>query len=162
MKLLLKESFKLEKEPALYTFIFKFYFNFSKLTEEKKDILTLEDIKLLVNTFYGKVREDELIGPIFNERIQDRWPEHLAKMYTFWQTVLLGEHTYYGAPFPPHAQLPVERHHFQRWLFLFSETINELFTGGKAKEALWRADKMAEMFQYKIAHFRENSSKSLL
>jgi hemoglobin len=129
---------------------------------ENNDILSLDDIKLLVNTFYDKVQKDELIGPIFNSRIQNRWPEHLEKMYTFWQTVLLGEHTYYGSPFPPHAQLPVERHHFERWLQLFSATLNELFTGKKAEEALWRADKMAEMFQYKIEHYRNNTSKSLL
>lgn len=132
------------------------------LTEKKDDILTLDDIKLLVNTFYDKVREDTLIGPIFNERIQNRWPEHLAKMYTFWQTVLLGDHTYYGSPFPPHAQLPVEGQHFQRWLFLFSQTLSELFTGEKAKEAMWRADKMAEMFQYKIEHYRNNVKNSLI
>ncbi len=132
------------------------------LKKEKDDILSLDDIKLLVNTFYNKIREDILIGPIFNERIQDRWPEHLAKMYTFWQTVLLGEHTYYGSPFPPHAQLPIKHHHFQRWLSLFSETLNELFIGEKAKEAIWRADKMAQMFEYKIQHFKNNPLKSLI
>jgi hemoglobin len=132
------------------------------LTEEKKEILTLDDIKLLVNTFYDKVREDTFIGPIFNVRIQNRWPEHLAKMYTFWQTVLLGDHTYYGSPFPPHAQLPVEREHFERWLSLFSQTLNELFTGQKAEEAMWRAHKMAEMFQYKIEHYRNNVQNSLI
>lgn len=132
------------------------------MTQEKKEIFQLEDIKLLVDTFYGKVREDELIGPIFNEKIQDRWPQHLAKMYTFWQTVLLGEHTYFGSPFPPHAQLPVERVHFERWLALFSQTLDELFTGEVAKEALWRANKMAEMFQYKIEHYKKNAAKSLI
>ena len=132
------------------------------MTKEKNDIVSLDDIKLLVNTFYDKVREDQLIGPIFNERIQDRWPQHLSKMYTFWQTVLLGEHTYFGSPFPPHAQLPVDHHHFQRWLSLFSETLNELFSGEKAKEALWRADKMAEMFEYKIEHYKNNPLKSLI
>jgi hemoglobin len=129
---------------------------------QKKDILSLEDVKLLVDTFYGKVRNDELIGPIFDERIQDRWPEHLAKMYTFWQTVLLGEHTYYGSPFPPHARLPVEKEHFERWLSLFSETLKELFTGEIAEEAMWRANKMAEMFQFKIHHYRQNSTNSLI
>jgi hemoglobin len=132
------------------------------LTQEKKDILSLEDVKLLVDTFYSKVREDKLIGSIFDERIQDRWPEHLAKMYTFWQTVLLGEHTYYGSPFPPHAKLPVEKIHFERWLALFSETLNELFTGEIAVEAMWRANKMAEMFQFKIHHYRQNSTNSLI
>jgi len=132
------------------------------MTQHKKDILTLNDIELLVDTFYGKVREDQLIGPIFNDRIEDRWPQHLAKMYTFWQTVLLGEHTYYGSPFPPHAKLPVEKEHFDRWLELFSQTLAELFTGQVASEALWRANKMAEMFQYKIAHYRQNAANSLI
>lgn len=130
--------------------------------EVNHDILSLDDVKNLVNTFYNKVREDQLIGPIFNERIQDRWPEHLAKMYTFWQTVLLGEHTYYGSPFPPHAQLPVEREHFEKWLGLFYKTIDDLFSGEVAKEAKWRANKMAEMFQYKIDHYRNNMGKSLI
>lgn len=73
----------------------------------RQDILTIEDVKLLVDRFYEKIRVDELLGPIFNERIQNRWPEHLEKMYRFWQTVLLGEHTYFSSPFPhmPNYQL---------------------------------------------------------
>jgi len=132
------------------------------LTEDKHDIIELDDVKQLVDSFYGKVRNDSLIGPIFEERIQNRWPEHLAKMYTFWQTVLLGEHTYYGSPFPPHAHLPVEREHFNRWLDLFSETISEHFSGKTADEAMWRAGKMAEMFQYKLQAFRSNQNRSLI
>ena len=65
----------------------------------KKDISNIQDIKLLVDVFYGKVREDGKLKDIFNNKIQDRWPEHLEKMYRFWQTVLLEEHTYYGSPF---------------------------------------------------------------
>ena len=61
----------------------------------KKDISNIQDIKLLVDVFYGKVREDGKLKDIFNNKIQDRWPEHLEKMYRFWQTVLLEEHTYY-------------------------------------------------------------------
>lgn len=132
------------------------------MEEEKKDILNLDDIKLLVDTFYDKVREDKLIGPIFDEKIQNRWPQHLAKMYTFWQTVLLEDHTYFGSPFPPHANLPVQKEHFERWLSLFSETVYELFQGPTANEAMWRANKMAEMFQIKINYFKNNSSKSLI
>lgn len=74
-----------------------------------KEILSLDDVKLLVDSFYAKVQEDELLKDVFNNVIEDRWPEHLEKMYSFWQTVLLGEHTYYGAPFVPHAKLPVEK-----------------------------------------------------
>ncbi len=127
----------------------------------KRDITTLEDIKLLVNTFYGGVQNDDLIGPIFNGIIQD-WTPHLEKMYTFWQTVLLGNHTYFGSPFPPHAKLPVQPEHFERWLFLWRSTVDMFFKGEKAEEAKWRGKAMAEMFMAKISYFRERQTKPLI
>jgi hemoglobin len=126
-----------------------------------QEILTINEIKLLVDTFYGKVQEDELLAPVFNEQIQDRWPQHLEKMYTFWQTVLLEERTYYGAPFPPHAELRIDATHFERWMHIFLETVDGLFTGEKATEAKWRAGKMAEMFQYKLESMRNNPMRIL-
>lgn len=122
------------------------------------DIETLEDIKQLVDTFYGKIRENELLGPIFNGIIQDKWPHHLEKMYRFWQTVLLGEHTYYGSPFPPHAKLPMEQKYFDTWLGFWYETLNESFKGPKADEAKRRGDKMAVMFLSKINYYRNSSA----
>ncbi|MET3979577.1 hemoglobin [Mucilaginibacter sp. UYP25] len=98
-------------------------------------ILTLDDIKRLVDTFYNRIQSDELLGPVFNERIKDNWPIHLEKMYRFWQTVLLEEYTYNGSPFPPHAQLPVGPEHFTQWLALFTQTVDELFTGDKANRS---------------------------
>ena len=130
--------------------------------ETKKNITHLEDIKLLVDRFYGKVQKDELLAPIFNHRIGDRWPQHLEKMYTFWQTVLLGEHTYYGSPFAPHARLPVDQEHFDRWLTLFYETLDENFSGPQAEEAKWRAHKMADMFRYKIEYYRDHPATPIL
>ena len=130
--------------------------------ENMTDILNLEDVKKLVDAFYGKVRENNLLAPEFNERIKDRWPEHLEKMYTFWQTILLEERTYFGSPFPPHAKLPVEHAHFEEWMKLFTQTIDELFIGEKAKEAKCRAGKMAEMFEYKIEHYKKTGFKNLL
>lgn len=129
---------------------------------QKEDILALDDIKVLVDTFYAKIRKDDLLAGIFNDRIQDRWPQHLERMYTFWQTVLIGEHTYYGSPFPPHATLPVDKPHFDRWLHLFFETLDELFEGKVADEAKWRANKMAQMFQIKIQMHRERGLKNLM
>lgn len=129
------------------------------MNEMKRDIETLEDVKVLVNTFYGRVQNDELIGIIFNSIIQDRWPEHLEKMYKFWQTILLDEHTYIGRPFPPHMRLPVEREHFNRWLELFFDTVDTLFEGKKADLAKWQGNRMAEMFQVKINYFRANQQE---
>ncbi len=128
----------------------------------KKEIKTINEIKALVDSFYTKVREDALLGGIFQEVIQDKWPDHLQKMYRFWQTVLLKEHTYYGSPFPPHAKLPVTEAHFDRWLKLFRETVDQHFEGQKAEEAKWRAEKMAAMFHSKIKYSKGDSSKSLI
>lgn len=130
--------------------------------KEKKEITSIEDIKLLVDNFYGKVKVDLLLGDIFNDTIKDRWPQHLEKMYRFWQTVLLGEHTYYGSPFPPHAKLPVEQKHFNAWLKLWYETIDEYFVGEKADEAKWRGDKMAVMFLSKIEYYRNSSETPII
>lgn len=132
------------------------------MNQERKEISNLADIKLLVNSFYSRVREDVLLGDIFNERIQDRWPQHLEKMYRFWQTVLLEEHTYYGSPFVPHAKLPVELVHFQRWVKLFCDTVDALFTGERATRAKWQGERMAEMFHYKIDYYRNNTATPIL
>jgi hemoglobin len=128
----------------------------------REDIQTLEDIQLLVDTFYAEIREDELLGPIFNEIIKDRWPQHLKKMYSFWQTVLTGPHTYQGAPFVPHAKLPVSKLHFDRWLHLWFKTVDAFFEGPVADEAKWRGDKMAAMFLTKIEYLRNSGQYSLI
>lgn len=128
----------------------------------KKDITELTDIKLLVDTFYNNVRDDSLLAEIFNSKIQDRWPEHLEKMYRFWQTVLLEEHTYHGSPFVPHAKLPVDEKHFNRWIKLFTETVEEHFEGPTASRAIWQGERMAAMFQSKIAYYKNNNLTPLL
>lgn len=126
------------------------------------DITTIDDTRRLVDAFYGKVRMDGLIGPIFIGAIRDNWPAHLDKMARFWQTVLLEEQTYYGSPFPPHAHMPLEARHFEAWLGLWNATVDELFEGAKAMEAKWRAAKMAEMFLAKITYYRNSSEKPLI
>lgn len=128
----------------------------------KQDISNMEDIKLLVDSFYGRVRKDSLLKDIFDDRIQDRWPAHLEKMYRFWQTVLLEEHTYHGSPFVPHANLPVELQHFEQWINLFYETVDELFAGEKATRAKWQGERMASMFYSKIEYYKNNSITPIL
>lgn len=131
-------------------------------TESSKDIVSINEIQLLVNSFYDKIKLDPVLGPIFYAVIQDRWPQHLEKMYRFWQTVLLDERTYFGAPFPPHANLPLTKDHFDIWLSLWYETIDNFFTGAKADEAKWRSSRMAEVFLAKIEYYRNNNARPLV
>ncbi|KAA5537320.1 group III truncated hemoglobin [Taibaiella lutea] len=123
----------------------------------KKEITIRADIELLVNEFYKSVQADNIIGPIFNAIIGNRWPEHLSKMYSFWETILLGNHTYNGAPFLPHAKLPLDEFHFERWLQLFRQTVDTYFEGAVAEDAKLRADKMAVLFLSKINYLKQNT-----
>ena len=121
----------------------------------KKDISTLEAIKQMVDTFYSRIRENDLLGPIFEEKIADRWPEHLEKMYRFWQTILLEEHTYSGSPFHPHASMPLDKTHFKTWLKIFVKNIDEQFEGPIAEEAKKRGTLMAAIFNSKIDYLNK-------
>lgn len=116
----------------------------------------MDDIKKIVDSFYSKIQIDQLLGGIFNGIIKDNWPLHLEKMYRFWQTVLLDDHTYKGSPFVPHARLPLEQQHFDRWLHLFNAVIDEYFEGANATKAKLQGERMATMFLSKIQYYKAN------
>jgi hemoglobin len=71
-------------------------------------------------------------------------------MYVFWESILLQTTTYRGQPFPKHMRLPVNKKHFERWLVLFYETVNQNFEGPKAEEAIKRGLNIANVFMYKM------------
>src|SRR5690349_13453830 len=85
--------------------------------------VTEELIAELVDSFYGKVRQDRMLGPIFAGAIGNDWDPHLAKMRAFWSSVMLASGTYKGNPMIAHLNLPpLSRVHFDRWLNLWRET----------------------------------------
>lgn len=129
----------------------------------KNDIKDIDDIKIFVDAFYQKVREDDLLGPIFALRIAfDDWGKHLDRMYDFWNTVLFFQRSYKGNPFSKHAQLPIESEHFDRWLHLFTSTIDNNFEGNVAEKTKDRAGKMAMMFESRLEHLRDNPNYKLI
>ena len=75
-------------------------------------------IQALVHGFYGKIRIDSELGPIFNRAIAD-WDPHLEKMCAFWSSVMCMSGRYHGNPMATHLRLKTVRtEHFQRWLAL--------------------------------------------
>lgn len=83
-------------------------------------------ISALVDRFYGKVRQDPLIGPVFAARITD-WSAHLPRMKAFWRSVLHNSGEFSGNPMRKHVVMDeVEEAHFARWLELFYATLREL------------------------------------
>lgn len=107
-------------------------------------------IERLVRTFYAKVRHDELLGPIFAERIAD-WEPHLHRMCAFWSSVALMTGRYHGRPMEKHLPLPVDARHFDRWLALFEETARQNCPRAAAEHFIERALRIAESLELGIA-----------
>jgi hemoglobin len=120
----------------------------------KADIRQRADIESLVDTFYAQVRQDPLIGPIFNEHIGDDWSAHIPKIHTFWEAVLLGSTGYSGNIIQQHLALnrryDLSEEKFSRWLSLWQSTIDALFAGAKAEEAKSKAGLMAQLMRMKF------------
>jgi len=94
-----------------------------------------EFISLLVESFYSKVRADKDLGPIFAGVIGDDWGVHLGKMKQFWGAIALKTGEYHGRPMPAHMRLKgVEQWHFDLWLKLFSENLDEISPSKEAKD----------------------------
>jgi hemoglobin len=126
------------------------------------DINNIDDIKQLVDTFYTSVRNDALIGPIFSNVIGNAWQPHLDRMYAFWNAALFSVPGFKGNPFAKHAPLPITAQHFSRWLYLFNQTVDELFEGPVADDAKKRAELMAIMFQAKLGRMNDGFHKVIV
>ena len=118
--------------------------------EIRRLIESRSEIETLVNEFYTKVRNDTFIGPVFNDTAKVNWDEHIPKLINFWSDLLLGTSYYDGRPFLPHIPLNIEKPHFERWLQLFFQTVDENFYGMKAEDAKRRALGIAQNFLAKL------------
>jgi hemoglobin len=123
----------------------------------KTDIKNLEDIKIIINTFYDEVRRHPLLAPVFASRITDeQWPAHLERMYAFWNAILFSETGFQGNPMQKHITLPINENHFHEWLSLFRKTVDESFAGTKAEEAKQRAMSIAQIMNLKLTANRSD------
>lgn len=110
--------------------------------------MTEKDLETVVDTFYARVREDELIGPVFNGAIHD-WPQHLQSLAAFWSSVMLTSGRYKGQPMAAHLKHreAITPEMFQRWLQLWRETTNALLPPDHASAMQAKADRIAESLQ---------------
>lgn len=125
------------------------------LTQDVADRTGIDDamIERLVRAFYGRVRLDPLLGPIFENAVED-WEEHIATLCRFWSSVTLMTGRYSGRPMAAHAPLPVEREHFLRWLKLFDATAREVCPPEAAELFIDRAGKIAESLRQGLSLHR--------
>ena len=128
----------------------------------KQTLNSRDAIEHLVRTFYQQVRQDELIGPIFNKHIKD-WEAHLQKLTDFWETNLLFVRRYKGNPLGAHIAVDksynyqIQQVHFGRWLQLWFQTIDTYFEGENAQIAKNRARNMSTHMFMKIYTHRSKA-----
>ncbi|MFK7907549.1 MAG: group III truncated hemoglobin [Chitinophagales bacterium] len=120
----------------------------------KRDIENRADIEVLIDAFYTKVKEDEVIGHFFTEVVQLSWEHHMPVMYNFWEAVLFGVGGYKGNPVLKHIALHQKKAltqvHFSQWKKLFFETLDERFEGEKTEDAKKKVGMTERLMLYKI------------
>jgi truncated hemoglobin YjbI len=121
----------------------------------RTDIADRADITALVTDFYTRVYADELIGPIFVDVARLDLAAHLPIMCDFWESVLLRAGTYRRNALAPHIALnrraTLERRHFDRWLRLWHDTVDERHEGPHAEQAKRQAVRIAASMQRRLA-----------
>ncbi len=128
----------------------------------KHKLETRADVELLVNRFYEKVRDNPMLGHVFDGVARVNWEKHLPKMYNFWEMILFGKDGYDGHPLRPHLIInsvhPLTIPHFEQWLVLFFQTIEENFEGEKAEEAKTRAYNIANAWAHKLSYINQQDT----
>ena len=122
-----------------------------------KSIDSRDDVDFLVRRFYEQVRDHELLGPVFNEIVQD-WEVHLVHLSDFWEMILLQTGPGAGKfnPTKVHREVDekvdysIDQVHFGSWLELWFGTIDQYFEGEVADYAKEHARRMAHMLFMRI------------
>lgn len=126
----------------------------------KYEEVTEDSLRVLVETFYGRVRSDPLIGPVFNGAIDD-WPSHLAKLQSFWSSVMLTSGRYKGQPLREHVRHAhsISAASFDRWLALWRETTDALFVEEIAASFQDKAARIGESLSLGIEFYRQRETQ---
>ncbi|MEC7931290.1 MAG: group III truncated hemoglobin [Pseudomonadota bacterium] len=117
------------------------------------------EIAHLVPAFYARVRQDPLLGPIFDGAIDD-WPHHLAKLQDFWSSVMLSSGRYKGQPMVAHVrhEQSLTADAFDRWLDLWRQTTDDLLEPAAAAALQEKANRIAESLQLGVRFYRDRKA----
>jgi hemoglobin len=123
-------------------------------------LVSEEEIARVVPAFYAKVRQDPMLGPVFNGAIED-WAVHLEKLQAFWSSVMLASGRYKGQPMPAHVRHAdqISPAAFARWLQLWSETTRELLPPDAAAAMQEKAGRIAESLALGMQFYKDRAAR---
>lgn len=132
----------------------------------KRDIETRADIEIFIQSFYKKVIVDETVGIIFTKIVLINWEHHIPLIVDFWETILLDNPVYKKNAMAVHFDInkifPLQKKHFDAWLYLFNTTLDEMFEGTKTTLAKKRAEGIAQMMLLKMDAVNLSSENSFM
>jgi len=124
------------------------------MTVPDRDITDRDDVERLVRAFYAKALDDTMIGYLFTDVAKLDLDAHVPQITDFWETILLGTASYQGGAFAVHATLnaksPLRGGHFERWITLWTATVDEGFAGPRAEQAKTHARRVARAFHRRL------------
>lgn len=116
--------------------------------------LNQEKLAHFVKNFYAKVNKDPLLGPIFNDIAEVDWDEHIPKLCSFWNSIMLGTNEYKGNAMIKHLDLnkkvALTPKHFERWLYLFEQEAHIALPEDSAQLIIERAHIIADNIQRRV------------
>lgn len=119
-----------------------------------KEIETEDDLMLMTQLFYGKLLADESINFIFTDIVKIKIEAHFPIVVQFWAQVVLDKGGYSNNLTQIHLDIDTKynlsKEIFDKWLFYFDETVDELFVGDKAKKLKDQAHNLSILIQIKI------------
>jgi hemoglobin len=122
----------------------------------KRDIETRDDLEKLLWDFYSKAFKDELIGRFFTEVVPLDLETHIPVIADFWEAIVFNTHGYRKNVMEVHQHIHnlsnIKKEHLDRWVKLFTQTIEDHFEGNKAELMKQRAKSVATLMDIKLNH----------
>lgn len=103
------------------------------------DLAVRTDVEALLRRFYSRVMGDDVLAEPFAELRTKGLESHIPVMADFWETALFRAGLYRGSALHVHRYVhqrtPLNGSHFVRWLTVWNDTVDEMFTGPIAERA---------------------------
>lgn len=127
----------------------------------KKDIADRRDIVQLLELFYKAAFEDATIGRFFTEVVPLDLETHIPVIADFWESVVFGSRNYRKNVMEVHKGIhqlsAIRKEHLDRWVALFTATVDALHEGPNATMMKQRAQSIATLMDIKLNHQSPNS-----
>lgn len=122
----------------------------------KRDIETREELEEFLRVFYKKAFADELIGHFFTEVVPLDLKTHIPVIASFWESIVFNTHGYRKNVMEVHQHIhdlsKIQKQHLDRWVKIFTETLDEFFEGFKTELMKQRARSIATLMDLKLNH----------